>query len=171
MTNSDGFDRVAGDFDFVAIVISRREVESGNVGDVVDRLMKLSDTKENVEKFRSSVVISFEGYDNDPRPLGSIPECVSFFRAVHRCWPYWYHFLVKVPDMFSVLLTLLLETRVVTRAPGVVVQEVVRPEEIREQMMELFGPMNALYESFGIGMPENRKMTDEVVAVMAKCLG
>lgn len=169
-TDGEGFDALSGQCDIVAIVIGRREVESGHVGDVVDRLMRLSDSRQNVLRFKSSVVISFGGYDEDPRPVGAIPECVSFFRKVHAAWPFWYHFLVKDSGMFGVLLTLLLDTKLVTTGKDVVVQEVLGEEAIRKTVMALFEPMNVLYETHGIGIEENKRMTDEVCLVIGQCM-
>jgi hypothetical protein len=169
-TDGAGFDALSGQCDIVAIVIGRREVESGHVGDVVDRLMRLSDSRENVLRFESSVVVSFDGYDDDPRPVGAIPECVKFFRKVHAAWPFWYHFLVKDSGMFGVVLTLLMDTKVITSGKDVVVQEVGDEDSIRKTVLSLFGPMNILYETHRIGLEKNKLMTEEVCSVIGKCM-
>ena len=36
-----------------------------------------------------TMVFCIEGYDHDVREIHSIAEVRKFYRALHRCWPYW----------------------------------------------------------------------------------
>ncbi|HOY83262.1 MAG TPA: hypothetical protein PLB92_14105, partial [Rhodoglobus sp.] len=73
-TDADGLDALAGAADVVVLRITRREIISGRIGDVVDRLMVLSDRREHVQRHEGTLLLEIEGYDEDPREVCEIPE-------------------------------------------------------------------------------------------------
>lgn len=171
LANGDGFDAVSDQFDMVVIEVGRNEVERGAIGDVIDRLLKLSDTRENTLRFASSVLFVFDGYNKDSRELVDIPEVVRFFRQVHSAWPYWLHFLVKEPSQFQFLFSMLLDLAPPIEVDGQRIRPLVGVDRLQPFLLDLFGPMNHLYMLHGIGMKENEAMTKEVIGVVQRLIG
>lgn len=81
-TDADGLDALAGAADVVVLRITRREIISGRIGEVVDRLMVLSDRREHVQRHEGTLLLEIEGYDEDPREVCEIPEVAGFIRSV-----------------------------------------------------------------------------------------
>lgn len=77
----------------VVLQISRREIESGLTGDLVDRVMRLTDRSDRVARFANSLILSVDGYNDDPRELYEIDAVRKFFRDATEAWPFWLHFL------------------------------------------------------------------------------
>src|SRR6218665_1424675 len=98
ITDADGFGRLSPKADLAVVVITRADIEALRVGSTVERLLLFSDDATQVLRFAGRMVIQVEGYDDDPRPLVLIPECVRFFRAVDAQWSYWLHFLLPLCD-------------------------------------------------------------------------
>lgn len=108
-TDADGFHNHAQQADLVIVVISRFDIETMRVGSTVERLMLLSDDTEQVFRFAGRMALQVEGYDDDPRPLAQIPECVRFFRAVDAQWNYWLHFLLPMADQIRLIFLMLVD--------------------------------------------------------------
>lgn len=79
--------------DLAVIMITKREVLAGVIGDLVDRLMVFSEDASLARKFMGRMILTFDGYNHDARELTEIPEVVRFFVTVTEEWPYWLHFL------------------------------------------------------------------------------
>ena len=60
-TDADGLDALAGAADVVVLRITRREIVAGRIGDVVDRLMVLSDRREHVQRHEGTLLLEIEG--------------------------------------------------------------------------------------------------------------
>lgn len=112
MTDAEGFDRHSQHADLAIILISRADIEAMRVSSTVERLMLLSEDAEQVFRFAGRVVLQINGYDDDPRPLVQIPECVRFFRAVDAQWRYWLHFLLPIPDQLQLIVLMLIDLQV-----------------------------------------------------------
>lgn len=147
----------------LAMQLSRREIESGLIGDAVDRLMTLSDSKEHTLLFADSLLVYMDGYDDDPRELFEIPQAVSFFRAVTREWPYWLHFCLKRPDALGVILNLLVDVRIEARTAQRVGICTVAPDGYQTEMQNLFHGMNLLYLQHRLPMKDAFTMTNKVM--------
>jgi hypothetical protein len=149
--------------------IARHDVEAGKPGDLVDRLMVLSESKANVQRFASSLAIQFSGYDDDPRELYEIPETVAYFRQVTELWPHWFHFGAKIGDTLAVVIRQLIDGEKIT-AGGQTGFRVLDPNEPRHTILRLVEAMNVMYRHFDIGLDETKKMTDAVIAAIAPFL-
>lgn len=164
-TDADGFDAVVGAGDLVIVSIGRREVAEGLVGTVVERLMLLSDSKENAVKFCGRLTFTFDGWENDPREIYQIPEIVSYFRTITRQWPFWLHFLEKHGDSIGLTVMLLNEAKPVFAKGGHRVAAI-DPQALRATLLKLFDGMNILYDNLGLNEDLNRKVTEEVIAAI-----
>lgn len=154
LTDADGLAAHASKGDAVALLVTRSEIERGTVGDVVDRLMVLSDSRENVVRFAHQVALVVDGYDHDPRELVQIPEVVAFFRAVDAAWPYWLHFMSPEHESLQLALHLLVDLTPV-RASGGEVGYAFDREELIEVVNRRLHAMNLLHHEHAL--PESRR--------------
>lgn len=107
--DADGLPEAINDNSIAIVLITRNEVERGTVGDVVHRLMTISDDPRATKHLAGRVVLQVDGYNDDPRELMEIQEIREFFADIHKQWRYWAHFLdVTYTDSFNVMLSLLL---------------------------------------------------------------
>src|SRR5690606_5287263 len=143
--NGDDLAEKAHLFDQVLLRLSKEEVTSGLIGDAFDRLSILSDSDELTQKFKGNVWFYFTGYDDDPREIYQIPECVRFFRKLTESWPYWYHFLNNTPDQVRLLHQLLCDVTVQQVTPLQIRCSFSDPGQVKNIMMHLFGGLNHLY--------------------------
>lgn len=150
----------------VVILFSRANVEGGLTGDALVRLMSLSDSLSFVGALADKLTFKFEGFDNASREISQIPECISFFRALTKQWPYWFHFLEKNDTSISMVFHLLCDMALVQTKRGMVGNHFVNPEWFAVVAMRLFEGMNSLYETHGISKADNEAMTAKVNAAL-----
>lgn len=128
------------------VVISQKEVASGQTGDTLARLMAFSDTPENVRKFAGRLYVIISGYEQDPRPLLQIDQVRHFIRLVTREWPYWLHFLAPDLDGLANVLLLLMDVNVVRDAGDFMVLEVASETQFRQLFDHLTNAMRVLHD-------------------------
>jgi len=110
LTDADSMPSLVREGTVAILLITRGEIERGTIGDVVDRLMAMSDNAASCRHLAGSVVIQVDGYNEDPRELMEIVEVREFFQKVNKEWSYWAHFLNhSITDSFNLLLSLVLE--------------------------------------------------------------
>ena len=80
--------------DALLLIVSRRDVETGDITDILRSLSHLISATEIARLYRERVDISFEGYE-DRRELWEIPEVRAFVHKVDDKFPYWLYFLDK----------------------------------------------------------------------------
>lgn len=171
LTDGPGFDAASAEADFIAMVFSRREVESGNISDALDRLLGISDCAEHVRKFKDGLTLIFSGYENDPRELHQIPEAVAFFRKLNSHWPYWLHFVEKDDVTLGLVFWLLCDMEVVSKKGNLVSCHFKDADDVSRVMQELYMALNALYEANGISERENEAMTERVTNAFLRIVG
>jgi len=159
--SADDFEAVVRDYDLIVVEFSKKEVLEGRVGTAVERLMLLSDTRENAEKFCGRVMFVFSGFDRDPREIYEIPAVVKYLKQMTDQWPFWYHFLEKQGESVGILTLALSGAKVAARkgrATGVTVD----PERLRSTMLRLFDGMNIMYQALDLPETLNMRVSDEV---------
>lgn len=145
----------------LVLSVSREEIEAGLTGNLVDRLMTLSDSPEHTRRFANATVFSVDGYNNDPRELYEIDDVVAFIRKVDEIWPYWFHFLEKDRESMGIVLMLLIGARTI-RGPGGQLGALFERDRIQPVMARQFGGMNQLYEMHGVSAEDNAVMTAQI---------
>jgi len=80
--------------DFLSIVISRDDIEAGDISSTVSVLAKLLDPDAAL-KYCEKVDIGVYGYDDDPRELNELPEVRDFINRLDAEFPYWCYYLSK----------------------------------------------------------------------------
>ncbi|MBF0235188.1 MAG: chlororespiratory reduction 6 domain-containing protein, partial [Desulfamplus sp.] len=77
------------------LVVSKEQVESGDITEVIGVLKMLIQSPKIARSFKEKVDISFYGYDHDPRELYQIPEVSAYIHKLDAQFPYWLYFLSK----------------------------------------------------------------------------
>lgn len=149
-TDADGFGGASQDADMAIVLITRQEIEASNIASTVERLAMLSNTANHVQHFAGRVAIHVTGYDDDPRPLVLIPECVGFFRAVNAQWNYWLHFLVPDADLLKLIVLLLIDVEVHEVQGGHIGYAVGDMRQLHAVRDGLFEAMDQLHARFGV---------------------
>jgi len=167
--SADDFDATVKATDFIYLEFSKQEVLAGLIGTAVERLMLLSDSRENVEKFRGRVSFVFDGYGADPREIYDIPEIVKYLNAMTNAWPFWYHFLEKDAESVGMLTLALANAHAVSQSGGVTSVNV-DLDRLRAAMMRLYDGMNVLHEAMDIDESINMSITEEVVHAIERMM-
>ena len=132
----------------VVLLVSRREVEAGDLASVLSRLKVFLATREDAWRYRGQMTLVVDGYNHDPRELVDIPEVRTLLRRLEAEWPYWAFFFNQVDDSIKLLLSCAAGKRFLGR--GAVE---IDPQRIPEVMSHAFAGMNSLFDRFGF--PEN----------------
>ena len=145
--------------DELFFVVSRREVEAGDLTEILGSLNHLISTVDIARKYRERVDISFEGYDDDRRELWEIQEIRDFVYRLDEQFPYWLFFLdKKLPGLHCLAWCFL---------PPDLTEEAQR-ETHAHQLDELlerrwFPALNALSRAVGLNEIERRDISDRSV--------
>lgn len=150
----------------VIIMISRRQVESGDMLSVLKQLKILLASREDCWLYRGQVSLVVDGYEDDPRELVDIPEVRSFLRDFSVQWPYWAFFFNQVDDSI-----ILLGSCVCGQSypgNGTVEMDV---EKIRQFLLDGFEGMNQLFGKHGFPEDELEKQSRGLIEVMEQAGG
>lgn len=152
-TDADGF-ADNNEPAIVVLTITRKDVESRNLASAIERLHVLTDSRENVVRYRESVLFQVDGYDDDPRELTEIPEARAYFRALAAEWPHWLWFLHRHAGAVALLMAMLCEISVL-RGPGGRRGTAFRDtREIHRTMLDLLERGLPLFDAYEIAPAE-----------------
>jgi hypothetical protein len=170
LTDGSRIDKDLADGDFLVMTFTRREVESGLIGDALDRMMSISDQPDFVRQFADRMTFIFEGYDLDAREIYQIPECVAFFRELSAQWPFFFHFLEKTKLTFGLLFQLLCDVEVVAVGDGLTGSRFVDMDQVSAMASHLVEGLNVLYRVHGIDEEAFDVMVQKAVAAFERAL-
>ena len=153
LTDAEGFAHNS-DAALIVLDITRHEIESGNIASVLERLHVLTDSAENVRRYRESLVFQIGGYDDDPRELPEIPEGRAFFRRLAAEWPHWLWFLHRGVGAIGLLMALLCRVRVIRSTKGSFGTEFESILELQGTLADLLDRGNALFAAYDISESE-----------------
>jgi hypothetical protein len=162
--NSRQFNVNTTNANLVRLRITRADIRSGRVGNLVDQLMQLSDTKEGVINWQDKLIIGAEMLRSDSREASEIPELVRFFRNLTRQWPYWLHFAEKRGGTVGAVLRLLVGSERMMQSYGSDNLFLTDADQVRSKAKWLFGQVKHLYNCHGI---EDEAYLDMAKAVTA----
>ena len=145
----------------VVLLISRREVEAGDLASVLSRLKPFLATREDAWRYRGQMTLVVDGYNNDPRELVDIPEVRTLLRGLESSWPQWAYFFNQVDDSIKLLLSCVAGSRFLGR--GAVEMDA---ELVAATLGRAFGGMNMVFERFGFPEDELEKMSNGLVEVL-----
>lgn len=149
ITDADGLMRNEED-GVVVLAISRKEIEEQNYTSALERLMVLSDSDMNIWRYRESLCIWVQGYDEDVRELGEIPEVRSYFAKLVVEWPLWPWFLAQGIEQNALLISLLCTFDITRHENGDIAVQLHSEDEARDTIVDLTSRTKALLLGFGI---------------------
>lgn len=147
----------------IVLMISHSEINTGNIASVLERLHVLTDSAENIHRYRESLVFQVGGYDADPRELPEIPEVRAFFRRLVAEWPHWLWFMPRGFGSISLLFALLCEVQVLRNPDGSYGTEFISRNELANQLRDMLSRGNALFATYGVSIEEAGKSADSAV--------
>lgn len=148
--------------DFLIIVISRKEIEAGDIGSTASVLAKLLNP-EAALKYCERVDIGVHGYDDDPRELNEFPEVRDFINKLDDKFPYWCYFLSKRAGGLGFIFSCFCPPYLTPES-----REEIWLESIVEYLMRRgFPAMNHLCVAAGCSESEIERMTNRVMEYIA----
>jgi len=148
-TDADGFAENT-ERAFLIVEISRRDIESGNIASVLERLLVMTDSRENALRYRESVSFVVRGFDFDPRELPEVSEVCAFFRTLSAEWPHWLWFLARGTGSLALVLSLLCQVRVIHGMDGAYGTEFIIPGEVEATLIDLLERGSCLFHAHAI---------------------
>lgn len=92
----------------VIIIISREEVEAGDIEPALITLKHLVASPKVARSYQERVDIAFHGYDHDSRELWEISEVRNYVYKLDGEFPFWLYFLSKkFHDLYALVLCFL----------------------------------------------------------------
>ncbi len=145
----------------IVLMISRREVEAGDIASVVFRLKPFLANREDAWRYRGQMTLVVDGYNNDPRELVDIPEVRALLCGLELAWPGWAYFFNQVDDSIKLLLCCVAGSRFPGR--GAVEMDTVL---VAAALKRAIGGMNMIFNRFGFPEGELEKMSNGLVEVL-----
>ena len=144
MAQSPRLDLRPGVTEPVVLMISRREVDAGDIASVLSRLRPFLATREEAWRYRGQMTLIVDGYNDDPRELVDIPAVRSFLRQLEASWPHWAYFFNQVDDSIKLLLSCAAGHRFLGR--GAVEMDAAL---VAAALSRGFGGINTIFEQYG----------------------
>ena len=92
--------------------IKRPWIEAGDLAPLEDLFAQLEASPEAAEFFSGSIVITVDGYNEDPRMLCEIPEVRDYARSLLEKYPSWFYFMYRQSVEFNLWIGVLTEAKV-----------------------------------------------------------
>jgi hypothetical protein len=151
----------------IFVVCDSVSISAGDLSEVLSSLKSFSSDRSSAISAEGSVTLVFDGYDDDPRELESIPEVREWFAKLFEAWPYWSFFANRTDQTVPLVLTLLLAGEQVVGEPSMV-GWTFDLDELKPLLFEMFGYQNELIERLEIGEEVNERASrDFLEAVQA----
>ena len=151
----------------IFVVCDSASIATGDISGVLSSLKSLSGDRSSAMSAEGAVTLVFNGYDDDPRELESIPEVREWFAKLFEAWPYWSFFASRIDQTVPLVLTLLMPGEAVAGEPGMV-GWAFDLEKLKPLLFKMFGYQNELIERLGIGEDvKERSSRDFLEAVKA----
>jgi hypothetical protein len=154
MSNSPRIDLRRGVVEPVILLISRRQVEEGDVASVIDGLKVFTATREDTWRYRGQMSLLVDGYNEDARELVDIAQVRDFLCALEQQWPYWAFFLNQVDDSIKLLGSCVCGVSF----PGAGAVEI-DLQRLRKLLRRGFDGLNALFDRYGFEEQERELMS------------
>jgi len=151
----------------IVVLCDSASIAAGDISEVLSSLKSLSGDRSSATSAEGAVTLVFNGYDDDPRELESIPKVREWFAKLFEAWPYWSFFASRIDQTVPLVLTFLLPGETVAGEPGIVGWDF-ELDELKPFLFEMFGYQNELIERLGIDEDVNeRSSRDFIEAVQA----
>ena len=145
----------------VVLLISRREVEAGDLASVLSRLKVFRATRADAWLYRGQMTLVVDGYNNDARELVDIAEVRTLLRKFEAAWPFWAFFFNQVDDSIKLLLSCAAGKAFL--GGGTVEMD---PDLVGKVLSHGFGGMNLIFEEHGFPEAELEAQSRGLVEVL-----
>jgi hypothetical protein len=148
-----------GDVGPLIVVVSREEVETGDISPALSVFQSALSSKEKAMSLCDNMDIAFDGYNHDPRELFEIPGVRDFAYRLDDEFPYWLFFLSKRHLGLQCLTFCALPPFLTDEAKAQVF-----PTKIDELLSSRWFPaMNHMCSYVGFSEDEIEKLTNRVI--------
>lgn len=96
----------------LVLQIPRDQIERQNISTTLEKLLVLTDNRQQALLRKESLMISVSGYDSDKREIFEIPEVRAFFKRLTAEWPYWLWFLARGARQIGLLMALICDIKI-----------------------------------------------------------
>ncbi len=117
------------------IVISRKQVEAGDINSILNILNRLIESPEMAMAHMEKVDIAFDGYNEISEELFEIPEVREFIHRLDEKFPYWLFFLSKDMLGLQCLMFCFLQPFLTDEAKARI-----HPQKLSELLLNRWGP-------------------------------
>ena len=146
----------------IFVVCDSVSICAGDLSTALSSLKSFSSDRSSAMSAEGCVTLVFDGYDDDPRELESIPEVREWFARLFEAWPYWSFFANRIDQTVPLVLTLLLPGEQVAGEPGMV-GWVFDLDELKPLLFEMFGYQNELIERLEISEEVNERASRDFI--------
>jgi hypothetical protein len=152
----------AGDSLRLTVMISRGSVEACDIKRVLARLAPLADSRKAALYWQGTLGFYFEGWEQDPRELYEIPEVRAYFRALTDAWPYWWHYIEKDGQTFSLVLGLLCRGHIEITGDVSIGWRFADRNEIQCTIQALHEGVSRLYARLKLSEADSRRIEQQI---------
>src|SRR5450830_544940 len=146
----------------IVVLCDSASIATSDISEVLSSLKSISGDRSSAMSAEGAVTLVFNGYDDDPRELESIPEVREWFAKLFEAWPYWSFFANRIDQTVPLVLTLLLPGETVAGEPGMVGWEF-DSDKLKPLLFEMFAYQNELIERLEIGEDVNERVTGDFI--------
>jgi len=83
--------------------LNRQTIETQDLTHVLRNLRELIKDADHVRKFQDKLIVTVDGYNDDPRPLWHVAEVRECLGLLDEQFPYWFHFCEKEGETLRML--------------------------------------------------------------------
>jgi len=146
----------------MVVAVPHAQVVNCDIAPILQQFEFMIETRELAERWEGQLMLTFDGWHDDPREVAEISAIRTYFALLTDAWPYWLHFSEKVGDTLPLVLRLLCRGHVEQVAEGLVDWCFDDLDEIRHQLLRLFAGMNVLHDRLELPESMNRRISEEV---------
>jgi hypothetical protein len=150
---------------FIHVIVPRKEVENCTTDPTLRALNTLMDDPHKFTRFQNNVMISFQGYDDDPRGLFEISEVREFIKELDTQWYSWLFFMTKEPCISPLAIITLCLCRYTRSSAGLFIPD---RKDSRRFMWNHFGALNGLCQICNLSKEQKEAATQEVTEYFMK---
>jgi len=138
------------------IDIPRGVVESGNIAFALSRLLGVLSSRDTVLGYKQRLEVTFNGYNEDPRPIWVIPEIRQYLLRVHSAFNHWFYFIDPRFPFLKVLPFCLCTPASIDG------KWEIKPADMKHFMEEGYDALNKLCDRFVIDHSINKKISEDI---------
>lgn len=144
--------------DSIHIVIGREQIESKDYKSILDSLIPLFADRNTIMRFRSSVILSIDGYNNDASELFEIDDVRNYIKELDSRFPYWFFFLSLQTSSLKMIALCLCKYK---KASNTLVN--MDNDDLKWFLESHIIAMNQIFDTFSIDGKLNEEMTKNII--------